>query len=273
MLKSKLMKMRRASLWVAWLLPLILFTFLFLCQGYRFHSRQAHVSSATVKFCLTSTPSRLREQGILDNIFHMQQLEVLDGVVLSLPWTYKKTGEAYVVPHVFSEAPKLRILRCEDEGPATKLLAPLRDANISEDHIIIVGDDDLRYKEDALDELATSIKGHPAAVHTMCQKKIKGFLSFGAYKKTLLPLLSASRPAACDRVDDDFFMAALEKLGIPLCQVKVQGCLSFCRACVIDIPAAVGRMLTDRSSLVWEDVVVSDQRKRSVQQCFEAMSA
>jgi hypothetical protein len=263
----------RAPLWLAWMVPLVLLSLLFLFQGYLIPSSRARVSDAIAVLCLTSTPPRLAESWIQDNILQLQNLEVLDRVVLSLPWTFKKTGEAYVVPLAFAAAPKLRILRCEDEGPATKLLSPLRNSSILDDHIIVVGDDDMKYRSEALAQLVGAIREHPTAVHTMCQKKLQGFLSFGGYKRTLLPLLSIPRPAACERVDDDFFMAALDRLGVPLRRVAVEGCLSFCEACALDFPSAATRFLTDKNSLTWEDVLTSNKRKRSVQRCLEEMGA
>ena len=263
--------MKRALLWLVWIVPLLLLIAHFLFQGYCLPSLPKYVSNAPVVLCLTSTPPRLAESWIQENVLQMQHLEGLDRVVVSLPWTFKKTGEAYVVPPSFTAAPKLHILRCEDEGPATKLLAPLRDTSIPDDHIIIVGDDDMQYKARAVADLVRSIEARPMAIHTMCQKKILGFLSFGAYKKTFLPLLSMSRPSSCERTDDDFFAAAFEQLGVPLHKVAVTGCLSFCEACAFDFPSAATRFFTDKNSLCWEDQVTSNKRKLSVQQCLEDM--
>jgi len=244
----------------------------FLFRGYRLPSRRRPLARAPPTFlCLTSTPARLAEPWIQQNILRMQQLEGVSGVVAALPWALKKTGEAYVVPPAFLAAPNLRVLRCEDEGPATKLLAPLGSAALAEDHILIVVDDDMQYKSDAFVDLVAAVEREPGAVHAMCQRKVLGFLGYGAYKKTFLPLLGIARPAACERVDDDFFGAALERLGVPVKRVAVEGCLSFCEACAFDLPQAARRFVTDRKSLAWEDTLATNNRRKSVKRCLEAL--
>lgn len=263
--------MKRALLWLTALLPLLLFALLFFCEGYRLPLPQGAMLRATVVLCLTSTPQRLADPWIQENILRMQTLYGFDEVVLSLPWTFKRTGEAYIVPPALAAASNLRILRCDDDGPATKLLAPLRESGIPETHIIVVADDDMEYKENAFVALIEAVQEHPMAVHTMCRKEIQGNLGFGAYKKTFLPLLSIPRPAACERVDDDFFTAAFQRLGVPLKRATVDGCLSVCRACVYDFPSATKRLLTDKTGLFWEDFLTSDRRRTNAKQCVQEL--
>jgi hypothetical protein len=231
----------------------------------------AFVPTFSSYLCLTTTPSRLLEPWIWTNILEMQKLEGHGGVVLSLPWTYAKTGEAYVLPEDMTGAEGIRILRCADEGSATKFLGPLKEASIPEDHILMFCDDDMRYKPQTFLHLLRAICEEPSAVHTICQGRITGYLGFGAYKKTMLPIMQIPLPSECKTVDDNFLTAALQTLGIPIAPVSIPGCASFCQACTYDVPSAMMRMVKDRGSLLYQEVLTSNKRSSSVAKCVAAV--
>lgn len=95
---------------------------------------------------LTTTPTRIGKLSVaLDSIFS-QELEPVE-VCLCIPFVYKRTGELYDIDLV---DPKYRdrvtILRCEDVGPATKLVPTLKKYWGQKDMIICVVDDDMIYK-------------------------------------------------------------------------------------------------------------------------------
>jgi hypothetical protein len=223
--------------------------------------------------CLTSTPSRLLEPWIWHNIVSMKNLQGHGGVVLSLPWTFAKTGEAYIIPEDEDGLEGIRILRCDDQGPGTKFLAPLKECSIPEDRILMFCDDDIRYKPHTFLHLLRAILKEPEAVHSVCEGKINGYLGFGAYKRTMLPVLQIEVPSECRTVDDNFLTTALSVLGVPLRSVSIPGCVSFCQACAYDMPASINRMLKDRGSLLYKEVLTSNKRSSAISECTSAVQA
>jgi len=229
------------------------------------------VSMASSSLCLTSTPDRLRDPWIWNNILNMRSLQGHGGVILSLPWTFAKTGETYVLPMDADEIDGLRILRCSDEGPGTKLLAPLKDPSIPDDRIIMCCDDDMLYKPQTFLHLVRAIYEDPTSVHTLCQEKINGYIGFGAYKHTFLPLLQIPIPIECHTVDDNFFTAVLGSLGIPIRRTPIPGCMSLCQTCSYDLSTATSRILKDRGSLFYKEVLMSNERPKAVAKCIDAV--
>ena len=223
--------------------------------------------------CITSTPSRLREPWIVNNILRLSQLPGHAAAVISLPYILARTGEMYEVPHVLQTAPGLIILRCDDAGPGTKLLAPLRSELLPPDAILLCCDDDMVVHSDAFQALASAVESDPAAVHCFCLDKLQGFLGFGGYKRAFLPLLDINMPDSCRTIDDDFFQASLERLGVPRRVVKLPNCLSVCQTCVFDVPQAAQRLLTDAKSLTMTEIFLSSKRRRRQKACLEALSA
>jgi len=231
------------------------------------------IPTASSRLCLTSTPSRLLEPWIWNNIVSMKNLQGHGGVVLSVPWTFSKTGEAYIIPEDEEGLEGLRILRCDDQGPGTKFLAPLNEASIPEDDILMFCDDDMSYKPHTFLHLLRAILKEPEAVHCICDGKINGYLGFGAYKRTMLPVLQIEVPPECRTVDDNFLTTALSVLGVPLRSVAIPGCFSFCQACAYDMPAAVNRVLKDKGSLLYREVLTSNKRSRAISECTGAILA
>ena len=223
------------------------------------------------RLCLTSTPARLRDPWIVENILRMTTLKGHYGVVLALPHAFARTGEPYEVPASLERAEGITLLRCEDEGPGTKLLAPLRDDTLGSGTILMVCDDDMRYKAETFLHLATAIGRDPTAVHCMCQDEIRGYMGFGSYKSTLMPLLRAGLPEVCLTVDDDAFTATCKSLGILMRKVSIPGCMSICQACAYDVPTGLKRVFSDKTSLVAEEVFTSTKRRKKATACRDAV--
>jgi len=261
---------------VGWLLLLMISVILgltWLFKGPCLLETSPFVPTLASNLCLTTTPSRLLEPWIWSNIIAMQKLQAHGGVILSLPWTYAKTGEPYVLPENMTGAEGIRILRCADEGPATKFLGPLKEATIPDDRILMFCDDDIRYKPQTFLHLLRAIFEKPWAVHTVCEGKINGYLGFGAYKRTILPILQISLPSECKTVDDNFFTTALKTLGIPISTTSIPGCASFCQACAYDMPSSMNRMFKDRRSLLYKEVLTSNKRSHAISDCVAAVEA
>ena len=262
----------KVVLWIATTLIAIFVVLTWIFHGYCIvEKNNILIVTHSSNLCLTSTPDRLVEPWIQTNILDMQRLQGHLGVILSIPWVFAKTGEPYILPDALGEAEGLRILRCDDEGPGTKVLAPLKEASIPEDRILMFCDDDVRYKPHTFLHLLRAICEEPSAVHTVCQGKVTGYLGFGGYKRTMLPILQISRPLACQTVDDDFFTSALKSLGIPIRKTYIPGCMSFCQACAYDMPTSMKRLIQDRDSLFYTEVLTTNKRSDSITKCIDAL--
>lgn len=263
--------MNSLILWMLFAVFGIVFTATWILEGRYVSKNMSYMPTPAANLCLTSTPKRILEPWIRQNILNMQRLEGHHGVVLSLPRFFAKTGEPYVVPEELKRADQIRILECEDEGPGTKMLAPLRDSSIPEDRILVFCDDDIAYKQQTFLHLVRAIAEESTAVHTLCQDKINGYIGFGAYKSTLLPILQIAMPAACRTVDDDFFTTTLKTLGIPLRRVSLPNCSSLCQACAYDMHSMFTRMFGDKESLMYKEFLTSSKRSNAIKECVSAV--
>jgi hypothetical protein len=223
--------------------------------------------------CLTTVPSRISSPGFVERLAELAALPSHDGLVLSVPWIFKRTGEAYVVPAGLAGMPRLRIYRCEDEGPGTKALAPLRNEELPAASALMVCDDDTFYHSHVFQLLADSIMENPFEAHSICSGAIQGYLGFGAVKEVLLPLLSLEFPEACRTVDDTFFQEGLQQLGVRVNPVELPGCLVDCRLCAIDILDSLPINLLDKNGLSYQEVIASDKRKLATQACVRQLRA
>ena len=110
-----------------------------------------------VVVALTTVPPRLAHiAAVLRSL--LDQTSPADRVLLALPqWSYR-TGTPYLpLPPL---PPGVEIIRCQDHGPATKLLPALL---AEPDAAIVVVDDDVIYPADFLDRLLTAHRRFPSA--------------------------------------------------------------------------------------------------------------
>ena len=99
---------------------------------------------AEVVLTLTTTPERLAHSWTERALGNLLDVEGVHAVYLNVPHVFAKTGEAYSIPRFVSSleaSTHLRVHRCEDEGPATKLLATLRNPEVSDEAFVVVVDD------------------------------------------------------------------------------------------------------------------------------------
>lgn len=82
-----------------------------------------------------------------------------DRIVLALPETSRRSGLPYPAPKGLPKG--IDILRCEDIGPATKLLPTLK---AEPDSVVIVVDDDVIYPFNFVETLLAAHRRRPAAV-------------------------------------------------------------------------------------------------------------
>ena len=165
---------------------------------------------------MTTIPERLSSDWFYNNLKKVFLLRGNYKIILNIPWTFKKTGEAYVIPERINKliGKKFSIYRCEDVGPLTKLWAALYNKTIPDEAAILICDDDIHYKEDIIKLLYQKYKQNKKRVYCMCTSKLEGFKSFMLNKSLVKPILKFKRPESCFRVDDDFIEVCLKKLNI-----------------------------------------------------------
>lgn len=120
-----------------------------LAQWDAFCAANPHRSDIVV--CLTTTPSRsVRLAGVLKSLL-AQSLRP-QAIRLHLPHFSQREGCAYAVPAEVAALTCVEIVRCADEGPATKLLPAL--GALPAGQKILVVDDDRLYPSDLLEVFA-----------------------------------------------------------------------------------------------------------------------
>ncbi len=92
---------------------------------------------------LSTIPPRISKiEPLLENL---QNQEIIDVIYLNIPWYCKKLKMKYKIPSFIKKYNKVYINRCEDYGPATKLL-PVLEKEVNPNTNIIICDDDNIYK-------------------------------------------------------------------------------------------------------------------------------
>jgi len=92
---------------------------------------------------LTTTPARIGSTREMLTALSRQSGE-FSAILLNIPHRLAKTDEAYEIPEWMSTVEKLRINRCLDYGPGTKLLGAL-EREPDPDTLIVTVDDDVLY--------------------------------------------------------------------------------------------------------------------------------
>jgi len=121
----------------------------------------ANPRSSGLVVSLTTIPSRL--DAIAPTIKSLQrQTHRAAEIRLCLPEWSAREQRAYVVPGWLVELRCVRIVRCADEGPATKFLSALR--SVAPDQAVVVVDDDRIYHPRLLEALAAVAAAHPEEI-------------------------------------------------------------------------------------------------------------
>lgn len=98
--------------------------------------------------CLTSIPQRVEHvQGTLKSL--LTQSRAPQEIRFHLPRYSRREGREYVAPGWLYECPGVRVVDCQDVGPATKLLPALKD--LPPRQPLLVVDDDMLYPAELLD--------------------------------------------------------------------------------------------------------------------------
>lgn len=83
-------------------------------------------------------------------------------VRLCLPEWSEREQRAYVIPSWLADLRSVRLVRCRDEGPATKFLSTLRD--VAPDQAVVVVDDDRVYHPRLMETYAALAAARPEVV-------------------------------------------------------------------------------------------------------------
>ena len=136
------------------------------------------LNSEIVVGSLTTTPARLfaKEGHLSETLLRLLSITILDKIYLNVPWSYGiriNSGNVTISESILkiaeSSKGRLRILRSEDYGPATKLLPILL---LTEDELpsnssIITFDDDRLYTVEAVEALVHEGFNRPNSVITI----------------------------------------------------------------------------------------------------------
>jgi len=101
--------------------------------------------SPRVVVSLTTSPQRISQIGDVIHCIKNQTYQV-SRIYINLPHVFKRTGEGYTIPNFLRNDPLIYINRCEDIGPATKIVPTVTHEHDDDDNTIIISiDDDILY--------------------------------------------------------------------------------------------------------------------------------
>jgi hypothetical protein len=123
-------------------------------------------TSPKIVVSLTTSPKRIY---FLDPLIRCLETQTVkpDMVVLNLPHVFKRTNEMFdkIPDFIENSQPFVKINRCEDIGPATKII-PTRSLFEDPETIIISVDDDIQYRDNFIETLLKYERMAPDAVIT-----------------------------------------------------------------------------------------------------------
>jgi hypothetical protein len=131
-------------------------------------------------------------------------------------------GVKYIVPDNIKKLEKenklkLKLNYCgKDLGPITKLLPTLSNPDITDDSIIIVCDDDIKYYDYIFSTIHDSVVENPHCISVTCNDRIEGFQAYGFVKNRLKGILSLDIPTECKTIDDDVISSYVYYKEIPI---------------------------------------------------------
>ena len=110
----------------------------------KFYNSNLNISDIVVSF--TTMPKRLKQETLKCTInSFLNQTVRAQEIRINIPSILKKSGETYEIPQWLTETP-ITIVRCDDEGPATKYLPTIRHFQNSQQKIFICDDDQIYTK-------------------------------------------------------------------------------------------------------------------------------
>ena len=175
----------------------------------------------------TTSPKRILHTEHLVESLSNQTIRP-DKIVINIPYVFKRNGQTYDVPDFMTKNPLVHINRCEDIGPATKVL-PTTKLYDDPNTIIISVDDDIEYKRNMVEILLRHSDRNPDAAITGASfmtlggnkaELIEGYSSV-LYKKRFIDDLDVSKyPKVCYLGDDLIISNHLRQKGIEIVVVS-----------------------------------------------------
>jgi len=124
----------------------------------------ANPRNSDIVVCLTTTPSRIHL--LADTLASlMWQSRRPRRIRLHVPDVCVRDGTPYEIPKAFEQLQSVDIVRCHDDGPATKLIPALHD--LPPDQWILVVDDDMIYPPDMIEAFGQQSQSRPGAAHAL----------------------------------------------------------------------------------------------------------
>ncbi len=126
--------------------------------------KRYQIRNEKVVLSLSTTPYRINDME--DNIKSLIRQNInLDGIYLNVPHRFLRDNLEYTIPSWLKNYPQVTVIRCQDYGPATKLLGTLEQVPLTPDTIIITVDDDTYYPKNLALELAYRAYQNPQAAY------------------------------------------------------------------------------------------------------------
>lgn len=173
----------------------------------------------------TTIPSRIKTEWFKNNLNRLLSITEGSQVILNIPDMSLK-GEIYDIPQdiMLLQESKFIINYCEkDLGPITKLIPTLENDDIPDNAVIMVCDDDIKYRVETFQLLKNSILMHPTSISSMCSDVIEGYKAYGFIKKIMKGLVDLNIPTKCQRIDDDVIQQYVKKNNIKVIIVEYPG--------------------------------------------------
>lgn len=120
----------------------------------------------------------------------LDQSEPADRIVLALPG-HTRSGESYPEPAGLNLPAGVDIVRCDDDGPATKLLPALR---LWPDSVVVAVDDDVVYPRGFLETLLKEHRNRPDAALGYRGVRLDGGMPFLALDHVFASAVVATTP-------------------------------------------------------------------------------
>lgn len=208
---------------------------------------------------MTVIPDRLHSEFFRLVIEHLKnQSKRFEKIIINVPFLYKKTRAAYRIPKWVLDDSKIHIHRCEDQGPATKLLGYYE--KLQPDDFLCIVDDDIIYLPKMLEKLWKAIKRHPGALVTSCQDSEgcpTGYSGYILQKKhfPITPTDLEDLMQNCYYTDDTWVGKVCQKNRIPIVVLNK------------DWDASINKGLTDTHPK-WDELCESPEVRERVRQCL-----
>ena len=136
--------------------------------------------SDNIFISMTTLPERLNSdffKKVISNILDQSIQPTI--IILNIPYIYKRTNEKYIIPRWITNHNYIKINRCLDLGPATKILGNFQ--NFLPNDTICIMDDDIIYKEDTIKNLYLKLLQNINSIITVDKDKNNSPTGYSGY--------------------------------------------------------------------------------------------